>query len=77
MPKSYRGLSKKSSRKVALGVLSEKPIKVPHFFFLVFCKAQGEDTDADALNIFEGIGTGDEGGTSSADVIDEQYVLAL
>ena len=41
---------------------------------LVFCKAEGEDADADAFYVFEGIGTGDEGGTSGTDIVDEQYV---
>ena len=41
---------------------------------LVFCEAEGEDAEADAFYVFEGVGTGDEGGTSGADIIDEQYV---
>ena len=38
---------------------------------LVFCEAEGEDADADAFYGFEGIGTGDEGGTSGTDIVDE------
>lgn len=41
------------------------------YYGLVFCKAEGEDADADALYVFEGVGTGDEGGTSGTDIVDE------
>ena len=41
---------------------------------LVFCEAEGEDADADAFYGFEGIGTGDEGGASGTDIVDEQHV---
>ena len=44
--------------------------------FLVFCETEGEHADADALNVLKGIGTGDEGGASGTDVINEQDVLA-
>ena len=41
---------------------------------LVFGEAEGKHADADALNVLEGVGTCDECGTSSTDIIDEQNV---
>lgn len=41
------------------------------YYGLVFCKAEGKDADADALYVFEGVGAGDEGGTSGTDIVDE------